>query len=64
MANDISHSLTGTTHTWVASGEVAALRSRVTVRSRLACALCLLLAAALGAAGASVCGGSSMEATP
>lgn len=51
----------GTIDSSVAPGEVAALRSHVTVRSRLACALCLLQAAALGAAGVSACSGSGTE---
>ena len=54
----------GTSDSSVAPGGVAALRSRATVRSRLGFALCLLPAAGQGAAGASACGNSSMEATP
>ena len=59
MASDISYGATGRANSWVAPCRVAAMRSQATVRSRLALALCLLLAAALGAASVSACGGSS-----
>jgi len=61
MASGISNGPTRAKDIWVAPRRVAALRSQATVRSRLSLALCLLLAAALGAAGVSACGGSSTE---
>jgi hypothetical protein len=61
VASDISCGPTSATDTRGAPHGVAALRTRARVRSRLAFALCLLLAAALGAAGVSACGGSSTE---
>ncbi|MCX6372172.1 MAG: hypothetical protein NTX16_03650 [Actinobacteria bacterium] len=59
MASDISCGPTSSTDTRGAPHGVAASRTRARFRSRLAGALCLLLAAALGVAGASACGGSS-----
>ena len=61
MASDISDGPTSATDTKGAPRRVAAARSHATVRSRLAFALCLLLAAALGAASMSACGGSGTE---
>ena len=61
MASDISNGPTRAKSIWVAPRRVAAGRTRARVRSRLAFALCLLLAAALGVAGVSACGGSSTE---
>jgi len=61
MASDISNGPTSATDTKGAPHAVAKSRTRARVRSRLACALCLLLAAALGVAGVSACGGSSTE---
>jgi len=61
MASDISYGLTRAKSTWVTPRRAAASRISATVSSRLAFALCLLLAAALGAAGLSACGGSSTE---
>jgi len=61
MASDISNGPTRAKDTWVAPCRVAAIRSHATIGSRLAFALCLLLAAAVGAAGVSACGGSSTE---
>jgi len=61
MASAISNGPTRAKGTWVAPRRVAASRTRVTFRSRLAFALYLLLAAALGVTGVSACGGSSTE---
>jgi len=61
MASDIFYGPTRAKDTLVAPRRVAAMRSHATIGSRLAGALCLLLAAALGAAGVSACGGSSTE---
>jgi len=61
MASDISDGATSATDTKGAPRRVAAARSRATVKWRLSCALCLLLAAALGAASMSACGGSGTE---
>jgi len=61
MASDISNGPTCAKSIWVAQRSVTAGRTRVTVRSRLAFALCLLLTAAVAAACLSACGGSSTE---
>jgi hypothetical protein len=61
MARDSSCGPTRAADTKRAARRVAAATTRVTVSSRLAFALCLLLAAALGAVGVSACGGSSTE---
>jgi hypothetical protein len=62
MASDIFRGLTSKASRWFSAGRVAAAaRNPVTLRSRLVLALCLLLAAALGATGVSACGGSSTE---
>ena len=61
MASDISNGPTRAKDTWVAPCRVAAIRSHATIGSRLAFALCLLLAAAVGATSVSACGGSSTE---
>ena len=61
MASDISNGPTRAKGTWVAPYRVAAIGSHATIRSRLAFALCLLLAAAVGATSVSACGGSSTE---
>jgi len=61
MAGDIFNGPTSATSSRVAARRVATLRSHLTCGSRLACALCLLLAVALGAVGVSACGGSSTE---
>ena len=53
MAGDIFNGPTSATSSWVAARRVATLRSHLTCGSRLACALCLLLAVALGAVGVS-----------
>ena len=64
MASDICNGPTRAKGTRVAPRRVAAKRSHETIGSRLAFALCLLLAAALGVAGVSACGGSSAESVP
>jgi len=61
MASDISNGPTRANSIWVAPRGVTTGRTRARVGSRLAFALCLLLAAALGGAVVSACGSSSTE---